>query len=443
MNEATPTPVGARGVRPGGIARTVIMVAGAMLTMSAASSAAAQPSDAVCATRVNDSAAKLVECIRRAALWKHMVAFQRIADQNPGPDGHGNRDTGQPGYKASVKYVAALMKAAGYRVTIQPYVYTNFRVVGVPTLATATQKYVYASDWYVARLSGQGSVRAPLQPVGTTFVPAGGDAQDGCAPSDYTAFVPGRVALIHRGACSLDAQVAIAEAAGAAGVIIYSVRDPSAPSVDQGKGASYQGAAYQANLTTIATIPVVAVASYEVGASLLRQYAAGHTPIVRLDVRAQYDRSDIDYNLVAESRFGDPRHVVVVEGHLDAIYGAGMLDNASGSTTILELALKMAKTPTRNQLRFIWFGGEELGLLGSRYYTQHLTSKELRRIVFDIDAERHGDAELRYRGCRPKKCAQREKVSAERRAGLKDRYKILCSVLFLGRLALVSGIVRQ
>jgi hypothetical protein len=64
-----------------------------------------------------------------------------------------------------------------------------------------------------------------------------------------------------------------------------------------------------------------------------------------------------------------------------------MLDNASGSTTILELALQIAKTQTRNRLRFIWFGGEELGLLGSRYYTTHLTAKELSRIVFDIDSD--------------------------------------------------------
>jgi len=77
----------------------------------------------------------------------------------------------------------------------------------------------------------------------------------------------------------------------------------------------------------------------------------------------------------------------VVDAHLDSIYGAGMLDNASGSTTILEIALNMAKTPTHNQLRYIWFGGEELGLLGSAYYTTNLSSAERKRIAFDIDMD--------------------------------------------------------
>ena len=41
-------------------------------------------------------------------------------------------------------------------------------------------------------------------------------------------------------------------------------------------------------------------------------------------------------NVIAESKGGDPNHVLVVDAHLDAIFGAGMLDNASGSATILE-----------------------------------------------------------------------------------------------------------
>lgn len=64
-----------------------------------------------------------------------------------------------------------------------------------------------------------------------------------------------------------------------------------------------------------------------------------------------------------------------------------MLDNGSGSATILEIALKMAGTSTRNQLRYIWFGGEELGLLGSFHYTRTLASADLSRIVFDVDAD--------------------------------------------------------
>jgi peptidase M28-like protein len=94
-----------------------------------------------------------------------------------------------------------------------------------------------------------------------------------------------------------------------------------------------------------------------------------------------------DYNVIAESKGGDPNHVVVIDAHLDAIYGAGMLDNGSGSVTILNLAEQMRKVYPHNKLRFIWFGGEELGLLGSEYYVNHLSTEELSHIAYDLDAD--------------------------------------------------------
>ena len=49
-----------------------------------------------------------------------MKQFEAIAKANPSPaDGHPSRNSGEPGYKTSVDYVAAVMNAAGYDVTIQ------------------------------------------------------------------------------------------------------------------------------------------------------------------------------------------------------------------------------------------------------------------------------------------------------------------------------------
>ena len=77
----------------------------------------------------------------------------------------------------------------------------------------------------------------------------------------------------------------------------------------------------------------------------------------------------------------------MVDAHLDAIFGAGMLDNASGSATILDIAEQMRKVNPRNKLRFIWFGGEELGLLGSAFYVNNLPPAELAKIGYDLDAD--------------------------------------------------------
>ena len=68
-------------------------------------------------------------CPDRRPLDPH-EAFQQIADANPGPDGHPSRNSGEPGYKASVDYVAELMRAAGYDVTMQEYKFDYFASSG-------------------------------------------------------------------------------------------------------------------------------------------------------------------------------------------------------------------------------------------------------------------------------------------------------------------------
>jgi hypothetical protein len=314
---------------------------------------------------VNDTVEKLLECIQQKALWQQLTEFQKISDQNPDSKGHGNRDTGTTGYKASVDYVQALMQNAGYSVTVQTYPYNASEVIGEPQFGTSDGNYP-VREWFVARLSGAGTLTAAVQPSANSGT--------GCSSEEFAGFTHGNVALLGRGPCSFDTQVENAEQAGASAVILY-----NAPGEDTQPTS-------QARLTRPATIPVIGMASSAIGADLAQRYAGHSAPTVHLDVRTQR-RSGQDYNLIADSPFGDPNHVVVVEGHLDSIFGAGILDNASGSATILEIALNMAKTPTHNQLRYIWFGGEEIGLLGSAYYTKNLSDADRKRIAFDIDAD--------------------------------------------------------
>ena len=74
-------------------------------------------------------------------------------------------------------------------------------------------------------------------------------------------------------------------------------------------------------------------------------------------------------NVIAETTSGDPNNVIVVGAHLDSVgVGPGINDNGSGSATILEIAEQMTKVKPRNKVRFIWFGAEESGLLGSEAY---------------------------------------------------------------------------
>jgi hypothetical protein len=372
----------------------VAATAAAAVGMPASAGPSAPESDqglssAGCANRVNDTARKLLPCIRTDDLWRHMRAFQAIADAHPGPDGHPSRNSGEPGYKASADYVARVMREAGYDVQIQTYKFFYFAYKGLPALrevSPTAHDYTVATDFNAGQSTG--TTTAALQPVGGIVLPPTptSSSASGCAASDFAGFVPGRVALIQRGTCNLGAKVVNAQAAGAAGVIIFNEGNPGRTGVFGG-GALVDGSGTR----IVASVPV-AFTTFAAGSDLLNQYNAaigGGTalPTMNLTVNAVVNPNADDYNVIADSRGGDPNHVVVVDAHLDAIFGAGMLDNASGSATILDIAQMMRKVKPRNKLRFIWFGGEELGLLGSTFYVNNLSPTELAKIGYDLDAD--------------------------------------------------------
>jgi hypothetical protein len=365
-----------------------VLCVAAGLGLLAASSASASTS-AACDAQANDTPSKLLPCIQTADLWNHMKKFQAIADANPSPaDGMPSRNSGEPGYKASVDYVASVMKDAGYIVTIQPYKFTYYAYTGRPVLrevSPTSHLYALLDEWNPGQSTG--TTTADLQPAGGIIIPPTPtpSSASGCTMSDFSGFVPGRIALIQRGTCFFGVKVLNARAAGATGVIIFNEGNPGRTGVLGGSVLDAAGNPF------IPTIPV-AFTSFAIGSNLLTQYqqaVQGHTalPVMNLSIGAIVKENADDWNVIAESRGGDKNHVLVVDAHLDAIYGAGMLDNASGSATILDIAQKMKNVDPLNKLRFIWFGGEELGLLGSSYYINNLTSPELSHIGYDLDAD--------------------------------------------------------
>ncbi|MCT9084214.1 M28 family metallopeptidase [Streptomyces fulvoviolaceus] len=89
------------------------------------------------------------------------------------------------------------------------------------------------------------------------------------------------------------------------------------------------------------------------------------------------------YNLIADWPGGDTGQVIMAGSHLDSVTsGAGINDNGSGSAAVLETALAVARAdyqPTKH-LRFAWWGAEELGLVGSKYYVNSLATSDRSRI---------------------------------------------------------------
>ena len=72
----------------------------------------------------------------------------------------------------------------------------------------------------------------------------------------------------------------------------------------------------------------------------------------------------------------------------DTIYN-GARDNAVGSVTVLSAAENLAKYPTKRSAIFIFFTGEEKGLLGSAYYANH-PAIPLDKVIYCFNSDNGG-----------------------------------------------------
>ena len=306
----------------------------------------------------------------------HQAAFQAIADANGGV-----RTSGTPGYDASAEYVAGLMDAAGYNVTVQPFDFAFFIENTPATLeqtAPVPTVYGYAVDFLTMDYSGSGDVTAQVQAVDLVLPPGPtpSTSNSGCEASDFSGFTSGNIALIQRGTCTFALKAQNAEAAGAVGVIIFNEGQPGRQDLF---GGTLGG--------PVVTIPVVS-------ASFARGNEWANTPGLEMHlVTDTVSEIRSTRNVIAETPGGRADRVVVVGAHLDSVAeGPGIQDNGSGSAAILEIALQIAELgiqPT-NKVRFAWWGAEESGLLGSEYYVSTLTKRDIKNIALNLNFDMIG-----------------------------------------------------
>ena len=353
----------------------------AVLAMTLAYAPAAQAGPKSCDNRTNDTFEKLTECVNLSGVREHQAALQAIADENGG-----NRAAGTSGYDASVEYVVDRMTAAGYNVTIDefPFVYVPIPLLQQLTPIAAT----YESEVFTG--TGSGDVTAAVTAIDINLAPpqattSGCDGQfteasvgapilpDPTGPDDFASFTSGNIALIQRGGCSFALKVTNAQAAGASAVIIF----------NQGNTPLRADLVTGTLAPLTASIPVVG-ASFANGALLAQ---AGTTARVKVDP----PQTITQYNVIAESKTGDPNNVVMAGAHLDSVRrGPGINDNGSGSAVLLEVAEQFAKVKPVNKVRFAWWGAEESGLVGSTAYVNELSQAERDRIALYLNFDMVG-----------------------------------------------------
>jgi Zn-dependent M28 family amino/carboxypeptidase len=298
---------------------------------------------------------KLTDAVTADGVYRHLEALQGVADAN-----HGNRAAGTSGYEASGAYVERTLEAAGYTPHRQYFDFDYFAELAPGRLAQVSpnaKTYETATFTY----SGSGDVTATVQDVDLSLT---GDraSTSGCEPADFAGFTPGNIALVQRGTCAFGDKAANADAAGASAVIIF----------NQGNDPGRMGLIVGTLGGIVTDIPVVG-ASFDDGAELAT--TAGATAHVLASTEMDRRRT---FNIVAETSTGRADNVVMMGAHLDSVSdGPGINDNGSGSASILETAVQLAKVnKLNNQVRFAWWGAEELGLLGSEHYVSDLVEND-------------------------------------------------------------------
>lgn len=319
----------------------------------------------------------LREAVTVEGVRGHQAEFQAHADANGG-----TREASSPGYQASVDYVAQEMADAGYDVTIQEFDFPFFQELTpaeLEQIAPNPTVYPYfdVAGFATMEYSGSGDVTSIAEGV-DLVLPPGANANtstSGCELSDFAGFTPGNIAVIQRGSCSFAQKAVNAESAGATGVVIFN------------EGQAGRTAAFSGTLGgPVSTIPVVG-AAFDVGVELA---AGGVTVRMYVDATSEIRTSS---NVIADSPGGRDDRVVVVGAHLDSVpEGPGVQDNGSGSGAILETALQMAELGIvpRNKVRFAWWGAEESGLLGSQFYVDNLSKRDIKNIALNLNFDMIG-----------------------------------------------------
>jgi len=284
----------------------------------------------------------------------HVRALARIARAHGG-----TRAAGTPAARASEDYVAARLAAVGYTVRRQAVPFPFFDERRPPRVRAGTVRVRARTMAY----SPGGRAAGPVVAVGL-----------GCTARAVAALPRGAVALARRGLCPFRQKARLAQAAGAAAVL---VADRGAEPVSATLGA-----------------PGLRIPALAVGAPGARALTRAGRASVRVDAVSE---RRVTHNVIGEQP-GAPQRTVMLGAHLDSVpAGPGINDNGSGTAAVLAAAERLAAAHVRRVGVAFW-GAEELGLYGSRRYVASLSPAARRALVaylnFDMVASPGGRARV-------------------------------------------------
>ena len=272
---------------------------------------------------------------------------------------------------AAVKYINKQFEAFGYKTEIQTFTYNDYTIPH--TIELAMDGFSQTLKPLAFEYSVNGNVSSEVVPAGL-----------GKVNEMKNLDLDGKIALLQRGEISFVEKISNVSAKGAVGVIIYN------NTVDKILGSL--GAENKAD------VPAVLLTQEE-GKALMGHLKKHPDAKTSLKIKGAKTGSNTSHNVIATKKpsikKNSTKDILVISSHHDSVAKApGANDNASGTAMTLELARVLKDIPTDTEIRFITFGAEEVGLIGSTHYVENLSKNEISRIVanFNLDMVGSKDA---------------------------------------------------
>lgn len=273
----------------------------------------------------------------------------------------GPRVTGTEAEQRTVEFIKERLKSYGYKVETQEF-----------SIPDKTIGHLHTSDNNEVMVNiPAGSAATSAEGLTAQLFNAGlGRAED------FTADAKGKIALISRGDLTFRQKVDNAVAAGAIGVLLYDNIDqlgPLNPSLGTGDVA----------------VPVGGITKVSGEALLKDVVAQGKT--VTLNVQRIANAKSQNIIATRTPNQGKKHDILHVSAHIDSVpFAPGASDNASGTAVALELARVLKSYPIDKELRFVFVGAEEIGLVGSEYYVSQLSQDEIARSIANFNMDMVG-----------------------------------------------------
>lgn len=266
-----------------------------------------------------------------------------------------NRVFGGAAHQDTIDYLYRELTETGYYdVTKQPQVHLWGKI----------EQNLTVNDGYTIGASAMTYTPSVNVTAGVVHVLNGG-----CETGDYSNNVAGKIALLQRGECSFGEKSVYAAAAQAAGVVVYN--DVAGFLVGGTLGSP------ESELGPYAPIVGISLAA---GEGLVEDIGNGEDLAVHLYINSHVENRTT-YNVIAQTKVGDPDNVVSLGGHTDSVEaGPGINDDGSGIISNLVIAKALTGFSVKNAVRFFFWTAEEFGLLGSSYYVNSLDETELAKI---------------------------------------------------------------